>query len=161
MTEAVKEYAVAVTIFCIAAGLCEIMVPDSGGSIGKYVRYVISLCVAAVILLPLGKAFTGTVSELSSEIPAVSGYTKEDVADVLVNEFRREVERKAEESAEKNFSLREGEVRVSVALDMSDLSDIAVLSAFAYLSGGASDISGEIAEYLSFQLGCGVTVING
>jgi len=158
MTEALREYAVAVTVFCIAAGICEIMIPESDGSIGKYVRYVISVCVAAVILIPVGKAFSGTVSQLTSaRAPAISEYGENYSSDALIDRLRVEIEKKAEVKTEKNFSLKQGEVKVSVYIGSGD-GTVGIISASAYLSGDAVKSSAEIAEFLKEQIGCEVYV---
>ncbi|MBO4216843.1 MAG: hypothetical protein J5940_02750 [Clostridia bacterium] len=162
MTEAIKEYALAVTLFCIAAGICEIMIPDSNGSVGKYVRYVISLCVAAVILLPVGKAFAGNVSGTGAfgiQSPDVS--QTESAKEAMIGIFRGELEKKASEDAEKNFSLGSGEVKVNVLLDTGGTESVRLISAYAYLSDNASGRSEEIEKYLEERLGCPVTTFSG
>lgn len=160
MTEAVKEYALAATLFCIAAGICEILITDSNGSIGRYVRYVISLCVAAVILLPVGKAFVGNITDIGSvEVTVPAEQRKSDAAETVIRVFKEEIEEKAAQNAEKNFSLGSGEVSVSVMLDTSELTSVRLIAAYAYLSGNAAGLAEEISEYLKEQLGCTVTAI--
>ena len=73
--DAVKEYLVSAIIAMCAAGIIGMLAPENGS--GKYLRYIVSICLLASLLVPLRPVFemlsslSGTTHEVFSGIALV------------------------------------------------------------------------------------------
>ena len=148
--EAIKSYISMLITVSISAGIINIIAPD--GNIKKYVKYVISLSVVIILLLPF-KDLIYTLPKsyvIHSEEIAVMKSTEEIIIERSIDKIKTDIA----DIISKRFMITVDNIEIIYNAD--DYENVTIEKIIIYTNHFASDIE----HYLNNMMYCEIEVIN-
>ena len=131
---------------CIGAGVITQLAPD--GTLKKYLKYIVSLCVFAAMLSPLENALVIIINDdtpISFELNTEEA--PGDAEETLIEDGKKRIEDAIVSEISKKWDIPGEDISVSVVLDTSDKRAIEIREIKIYVANGAN--ADEIKEYIS------------
>ena len=131
---------------CIGAGVITQLAPD--GTLKKYLKYIVSLCVFAAMLSPLVNALGVIINDdtpISFELNTEEA--PGDAEETLIEDGKKRIEDAIVSEISKKWDIPGEDISVSVVLDTSDKRAIEIREIKIYVANGAN--ADEIKEYIS------------
>ena len=131
---------------CIGAGVITQLAPD--GTLKKYLKYIVSLCVFAAMLSPLVNALGIIINDdtpISFELNTEEA--PGDAEETLIEDGKKRIEDAIVSEISKKWDIPGEDISVSVVLDTSDKRAIEIREIKIYVANGAN--ADEIKEYIS------------
>lgn len=130
---------------CVGAGVVTRLAPD--GTIKKYLKYIVSLCVLAAMLSPLINAF-GIIAKVDTSIifDDVQYESKQSAEEILVENEKKRIENAIEDDIERRWNMENGSVSANVSINTQNLQAIEINEIKITLADMAK--CDEIREYI-------------
>ena len=122
----IYDFVLSVLTVCVISGVAVGLAPE--GSIKKYIKFIVSLCVLAAILTPLIGVISSipSVGEESSEIFGKKGEESGEYGEKQIEAQKAAIEAAICDIVSSKFGIDKGAVSVSITIDAQNISAIEI-----------------------------------
>lgn len=149
----VKNYCYSLTTIALAVTVIMLMAPENTRII-KYVRWITSLCVILVLIVPILN-FSGEIT-FNNFKNGQTASVKENVQELIINEFKAEISDIVCELINDKFNINSSDINID--LNAEDIENISINKISLNLNTKSRFLKSDVEKYLKEKFLCEINI---